>query len=251
MRQMRGVAHMLAEQVRVLLVKDDRLRAREALASLEEIAFAHSAEQGLKAEIPALAALAKARVLRDDYPDEALRALQIARGHAEVFGRGRFAALTDMLSALIHAEQKQDEAAQACLIRALDAAQRFGIVRTIIDEGAPAARLLASMLRDGKLHGATMQYAATLLDKFPDAAVPNAAGSRRGTAASKLQPVLTQREVEVLTLVAQAMSNKRIALSLNITLETVKWNLRNIFAKLGVSSRYDAMVWARKHNLID
>jgi LuxR family transcriptional regulator, maltose regulon positive regulatory protein len=251
MRQMRGVAHMLAEQVRVLLVKDDRLRAREALASLEEIALAHPAEQGLKAEIPALAALAKARVLRDDSPGEALRALQIARGHAEVFGRGRFAALTDLLSALIHAEQKQDEAAQACLIRALDSAQRFGIVRTIIDEGAPAARLLASMLRDGKLHGATMQYAATLLDKFPDAAVPNAAGSRRGAAASKLQPVLTQREVEVLTLVAQAMSNKRIALSLNITLETVKWNLRNIFAKLCVSSRYDAMVWARKHNLID
>ena len=46
------------------------------------------------------------------------------------------------------------------------------------------------------------------------------------------------------------MSKKRIALALNITLETVKWNLRNIFAKLGVSSRYDAMMWARKRELI-
>ncbi|HBO79914.1 MAG TPA: hypothetical protein DD502_17385, partial [Cupriavidus sp.] len=53
-----------------------------------------------------------------------------------------------------------------------------------------------------------------------------------------------------LTLVAQAMSNKRIALTLNITVETVKWNLRNIFAKLGVSSRYHAMVWAREQALI-
>ena len=46
------------------------------------------------------------------------------------------------------------------------------------------------------------------------------------------------------------MSNKRIALALDITIETVKWNLRNIFSKLGVSSRYDAMVWARKQELI-
>jgi LuxR family maltose regulon positive regulatory protein len=46
------------------------------------------------------------------------------------------------------------------------------------------------------------------------------------------------------------MSNKCIALTLNFTLETVKLNLPNIFAKLGVSSRYDAMVWARKQELI-
>ncbi|MNI35091.1 transcriptional regulator NarL [compost metagenome] len=50
---------------------------------------------------------------------------------------------------------------------------------------------------------------------------------------------------------AQAMSSKRIAHTLDITLDTVKWNLRNIYTKLGVSSRYDAMVWARNHKLID
>jgi LuxR family maltose regulon positive regulatory protein len=47
------------------------------------------------------------------------------------------------------------------------------------------------------------------------------------------------------------MSNKRIALTLNITLETVKWNVKNILSKIGVSSRYDAMAWARKHGLIE
>ncbi len=62
---------------------------------------------------------------------------------------------------------------------------------------------------------------------------------------------MTQRELEILALVAQAMSNKRIALALNITLETVKWNLRNVFAKLSVSSRYDAMLWARKNGFIE
>nr|NYU04105.1 response regulator transcription factor [Pseudomonas sp. SbOxS1] len=47
------------------------------------------------------------------------------------------------------------------------------------------------------------------------------------------------------------MANKRIALTLNISLETVKWNLKNIYSKLGVSSRYDEVSWARKNGLIE
>ncbi|MEM5286978.1 LuxR C-terminal-related transcriptional regulator [Paraburkholderia sabiae] len=251
MHQTRSVAHMQGELVRVLLVKGDRVRAKEVSASLDELALAYPAERGLRAEIPALAALARARVLRDERPDEALRALQAVRSHADAFKRGRLVALTDLLCALIHAGQKNADAAHACLVRAVEAAQRLGMVRTIVDEGAPAAALLANMVREKKLTGAVLQYATTLLDKFPEDAVPGSpVGTRRGQGASKLQPVLTQREVEILTLVAQAMSNKRIALALNITLETVKWNLRNIFAKLGVSSRYDAMMWARKRELI-
>lgn len=46
------------------------------------------------------------------------------------------------------------------------------------------------------------------------------------------------------------MSNKRIALTLGITLETVKWNVKNIFSKLGVSSRYDAMILARRRGIV-
>ncbi len=42
------------------------------------------------------------------------------------------------------------------------------------------------------------------------------------------------------------MSNKRIALTLDITYESVKWNLKNIFRKLGVSTRYDAVTRARR-----
>ena len=58
---------------------------------------------------------------------------------------------------------------------------------------------------------------------------------------------LTKREWEILSLLEQSMSNKRIALALHISLETVKWNLKNIFVKLGVSNRYDAIVLIRKH----
>jgi LuxR family maltose regulon positive regulatory protein len=42
------------------------------------------------------------------------------------------------------------------------------------------------------------------------------------------------------------MSYKRIALTLSLSLQTVKWNLKNIYYKLGVSSSYDAIVDIRK-----
>ncbi|WCM48648.1 LuxR C-terminal-related transcriptional regulator [Pseudomonas sp. WJP1] len=46
-------------------------------------------------------------------------------------------------------------------------------------------------------------------------------------------------------------SQQTRAPDINISLETVKWNLKNIYAKLGVSSRYDAVSWARKNGLIE
>jgi len=252
MRQMRAVAHLLAEQVKMLLLKRDRARAQEALDSLDSLALSHPARQGIMGEIPALAALARARLLHDESPDEALRALQTARSHADAFGRGRLTAQTDLLSAVVYADLKRTDDATVCLVRAIEAGQRLGLVRTFVDEGAPAGKLIARMMREKRLDGPALRYAAELIEKFPESVVAEGpASTSRRVSASKLQPMLTPREVEILGLVAQAMSNKRIALALNITLETVKWNLRNIFVKLGVSSRYDAMVWARKQELIE
>jgi LuxR family maltose regulon positive regulatory protein len=42
------------------------------------------------------------------------------------------------------------------------------------------------------------------------------------------------------------MSNKRIAAALGISPATVKWNLQNIFLKLGVNTRYDVITWLRQ-----
>ncbi|WP_434664178.1 LuxR C-terminal-related transcriptional regulator [Paraburkholderia sp. A3BS-1L] len=251
MRRNRAAAHMLAEQVKIWLLEHNRAQAMEALASLDEIAQAHSAEQGYLAELPAIAAIARARVLRGARPADALRVLEIAGRHATAFGRSRLAALNDLLSAILRSDERQFDEAQRCLARAVGAARHFGFVRTFVDEGAPAAALLCEMLRERKAEAATLEYATELIARFPDSVLPNSpSGTPRRAGSSKLQPVLTQREVEILDLVAQAMSNKRIALALDITLETVKWNLRNVYLKLGVSSRYDAMLWARKQELI-
>ncbi|TDC24542.1 response regulator transcription factor [Streptomyces sp. 8K308] len=62
--------------------------------------------------------------------------------------------------------------------------------------------------------------------------------------------VLSPRELEVLTLVADALSNRQIASRLSITEGTVKRHLRNVFEKLGASSRMEAVRTAREAALI-
>ncbi len=60
---------------------------------------------------------------------------------------------------------------------------------------------------------------------------------------------LTDQELTVLRLIAQGMSNKDIAAQLHISLNTVKTHVKHIFAKLGVSDRTQAAVWAWRHGL--
>ncbi len=246
-RQPRAVAHMLAEQVRILMQKNNPGRAAELSALLDELAHMHGDERGIRAEIVPVAALARARVLRGDRPEPALSALADARERALALDRGRLVALVDLLAALIFCELDRLDDAKAALALAIERGQRLGLVRTFVDEGPAAARLLKRAVDEAWLPSAAHDYAASLLERFPEAAVRTQPANAR----SKPHSTLTQRELEILALVAQAMSNKRIALALNLTLETVKWNMRNVFAKLGVSSRYDAMLWARKNGLID
>lgn len=58
---------------------------------------------------------------------------------------------------------------------------------------------------------------------------------------------LTEREHEVLLLIARGSSNIQIANKLNLSLRTIKYHTGNIYSKLGVRSRSEAIVWAWEH----
>ncbi len=62
---------------------------------------------------------------------------------------------------------------------------------------------------------------------------------------------LTQREIELLRLVAEGMSNKAIAQTLSISENTVKYHMRNILQKLGVQNRTEAVTQAIRAGLLD
>jgi DNA-binding NarL/FixJ family response regulator len=61
---------------------------------------------------------------------------------------------------------------------------------------------------------------------------------------------LTQREKQVLALVAQGLANKLIARRLGISEKTVKAHLTKLFASIGVTDRTQAALWAKRHNMV-
>lgn len=68
--------------------------------------------------------------------------------------------------------------------------------------------------------------------------------------ATTVEELLTQREHEILHLIIDGLSNKEIAQQLTVTLSTIKWYVNQIYSKLGVRSRVQAIVRARELNLI-
>ncbi|MEJ8845795.1 LuxR C-terminal-related transcriptional regulator [Variovorax rhizosphaerae] len=248
----RLVACMQSEQIRILLNIGQRARAGQVAARLNELGTSHRNADGVRAEIPAVAALARARMaLAGNDPNEALLALQVARAHAQKYRHARMQVQENLLAAFALDELKRFDDTSARLVEAVQIASRFGLLRMLLDEGPRAGVLLAGVRGDARIDEAAAAHLEDLLARFGKAEGARPAPPLRSSAKVPEGVNLTPRELEILGLVAQAMTNKRIALTLNISLDTVKWNVRNILTKLDLSSRYDAMSWARKQGLIE
>jgi LuxR family maltose regulon positive regulatory protein len=113
-------------------------------------------------------------------------------------------------------------------------------MRTFLDEGAP----LADLLRRASSDSAMPPYLDVVLAAFTDGDRENAIDQLPADS------VLTQREREVLRHIAAGESNHEIAQTLVVTLATVKRHVSNIFDKLGVSSRTQAVARARQRGLL-
>jgi LuxR family maltose regulon positive regulatory protein len=131
--------------------------------------------------------------------------------------------------------------AVAKLRDALTLAEPGGYVRIFVDEGVPMAGLLRRVLA----RGVAPAYTQKLLGAFTEPA--QSADGR--TAASLLEP-LSERELEVLRLVAAGMTNRQIAEDLVIAVSTVKSHTHSIYGKLGVKNRTQAIAQARALDLL-
>lgn len=245
--QDRALVHCLVEQARIALLENNRAQATERVAKLDELARQHQDSTGFQAEIPALVALARARLLlATNYPDKALDELQTLRNYALRFRRGQLLVTGQLLMAVARADLLQPEQAEGHLLEALTLGLQLGLVRSFLDEGKVLHKMLEA-LASKPLAAEQSAYLAQLLEHFK---LEKSAGLSKASANST-PSMLTPRELAILQMISQAMSNKRVALTLSISLETVKWNLKNIYVKLGVSSRYDAVSWARNHDLLE
>ncbi|HYF77222.1 MAG TPA: LuxR C-terminal-related transcriptional regulator, partial [Symbiobacteriaceae bacterium] len=127
------------------------------------------------------------------------------------------------------------------LEQAVVLAEPAGYIRTFLDEGQPLAGLLLELTRRS---GPAQAGAARLLGGFSITPEP---GARPAT---PLPEPLTDRELEVLRLLAAGLSNEEMAGRLQVTYGTVKTHVHNIYGKLGADSRVRAVALARELHLL-
>jgi LuxR family maltose regulon positive regulatory protein len=174
-------------------------------------------------------------------------------------GAGRMGSVIEILALRALALQARHETSEAlaALERALALAEPEGYVRVFVDEGAPMEALLSELLkvrrkgaRDAPQR-ALLGYVRLLLAVFesPHTSTDPAAPS---WSAGQDQPLLdppTAREQEVLTLIAEGLSNREIAVRLFIEVGTVKGYIHSLLRKLEVDNRTKAVVRARELHL--
>jgi LuxR family maltose regulon positive regulatory protein len=135
------------------------------------------------------------------------------------------------------------------LRRALALAEPEGIVGLFVAGGPPVATALADLLQKGDLDSVSPEYVARILDASGGA--PSVPPVPRARPAPE-QPVepLTDRELEVLHLVAEGLKYKEIAAQLFISLNTVRYHIKAIYGKLQVSNRTQAVEAARRLRIL-
>lgn len=145
------------------------------------------------------------------------------------------------------------EAALAVLEEAMALAEPQGCVRAFVDLGGPMQRLLSKATQDAR-----PRYTAMLLEAMevqlaalaPVAPPPKEAAEQSpGTVRAMADP-LSQRELQILTLICKGLSNQEIGQQIFLSLSTVKWHNQNIFDKLDVQRRTEAVARARELNLL-
>ncbi|MAS33724.1 MAG: helix-turn-helix transcriptional regulator [Anaerolineaceae bacterium] len=155
----------------------------------------------------------------------------------------RNGSVIDILVQQALAFEAQDNIPQALdhLEQVLTLAEPEGYARLFVDEGPPMARLLTEAAARGIRPG----YVRKLLDPSGT----NTSSKATPTPQPLIEP-LSDREVEILQLVADGLSNREISQQLFLALSTVKGHNRNIFDKLQVKRRTEAVARAREIGLI-
>lgn len=247
---------------RVELARGDSAGALALLAEAEQFAQQRQFEQwaGVIADIrsrvllrqgnlPAAAQIAEdhdlpvsqARVLlaRND-PAAALSLLEPVLRQAEARGWADQIAHVKVLQALAHQAAGETTTAVQALAEALAPAAPGGLIRLFVDEGQP----MVELLREAAGNGVAPEFVPQVLAAFDEA------GVAQPPFAQPLIEPLSEREIEVLRLIAEGLTNQEVANRLFLSLHTVKVHARNIYGKLGVRNRTEAVAKAKALSML-
>jgi LuxR family maltose regulon positive regulatory protein len=225
----------LAEQIRMHALRNHAETCAALSRRLEACMPADAAVAGeglLAAPLLIVHGIAQAyNALAQRDPEAMLAALDRIAPVAERLRREQDSIRIKLLRAL--ALERAGRDGRTLFAEASSLAERYGLARIVIDTHPEFA--------DWALTAASLARRAPAPPPVPRPAPPKVASSA----------LLTAKEGEILSLLANNMSNKHIAQSLDVREDTIKWHLKNLFGKLHVSSRRQAVQQARLIGLLD
>jgi LuxR family maltose regulon positive regulatory protein len=179
-------------------------------------------------------------LISQNRPRDGLAILEKLLSPIEQEGRWGSAIEIHVLRALALQAMGDTPQAGSALERALSLAGPEGYVRIFADEGEP----MADLLRQAAARGVAPEYVGQLLAAIRTEESPPPSDVPR------LVEPLSQRELQVLRLIVAGLSNQQIAEELVLAVSTVKWHINNLYSKLGVGSRTQAIARARELDLL-
>ena len=171
--------------------------------------------------------------------DEAMQILESVGTYVREAGYSGWVIFVSTLEAVVWKRKRNETHALDCLKQALELAEPEGYMRVFINQGEPMRKLLI----EAKNKGIKPEFISHIL-----AAYENQPLSRKQS--QKTPAILSKREMELLRLIAAGYSNKQIGSELFISIGTVKRHTANIFDRLDVKNRTEAVARARELNLL-
>lgn len=191
-------------------------------------------------------------------PRDALHMIHVCLRQATLRSRVHRQIKLHALAALAYKALGNDNLTHRSIERALHLAAPGGYMRAVLDEGEGISQLLLEHLKlrananDSGTSNRTYLFLARLIGSSnPDVQLPPAGhGERAGNvSASAIEP-FTEREKKILSMIVNYMSNEQIGTAMFVGRDTVKYHVKNIYGKLGVRSRLEAIRLVREKGML-
>lgn len=254
----RVVASARLERSRVLLMQGSTTAARFELDRCgDKELWGRVALLSLRANDVETLDVAQARwAVLAGSPAEAVISMRVALAQADRSGRERRVLTLKILMAQALYCDEQRKKGMRLMAQALQFAAGEGYIRAFLNEGSVVLGMLRELRTTPTLltEGGTGEGTIAFLDKVlrhPTRSDAVPATQLPATGTHLASELLTRKEIQVLRLVADGLSNDQMADRLFVAETTVRTHLRNIHAKLGVRSRTEAVAVARRAGLFD
>lgn len=244
----RLLAYSLGEQARRHLEQSEFDHAKRKLAALDKVGFRHPRSgNNLADEIFIIVERAHVRsdLAMGRYEDATVR-LKPLIGICEARGHQQIVAMLTLQNAVAAKRRDMEKTASEMTLAALRLGHRLGLVRSLLDADASALELIRECSENAGFDVLLSFYVERLNEtNLPLQAAARATPTKATGDNTILLESLSERERDVIRLLAQAFPNKKIARALGLSPDTVKWHLKNIYGKLGVAGRDDAVARMR------